>query len=170
MRSSLLKTKLNTLFKRNGGRLDINTKYPYEEYWTPEDEDEAMKMIIEPYMSWEEFEASGKRGALQIKQLLPDTDSAVLDFGCGIGRVLRYLMDYKKLYGVDVSRNMLAMARRRLPFDNLELIHITDCTLPLDDESVDLVYSFLTLQHIDREDVVTLVREFHRILKAGGFC
>lgn len=150
--------------------IEPSTRYPYGDYWSPETEDEAMRLIIEPYMSWEKFEESGRQGAEQIKQLLPDRESAILDFGCGIGRILKYLTDYRQLYGVDVSSRMLAMARERIPADNLDLIHITGCTLPLEDESVDLVYSFWVLQHIDREDVAKLVKEFYRILKPGGLC
>ena len=84
--------------------------------------------------------------------------------------MLKYLTEHKQVYGVDISRKMLKLARRRLPANNVKLICITDCTIPIEDESVDLVYSFLTLQHIDRADVVKLVGEFHRILKAGGYC
>lgn len=148
----------------------LSARYCYEEYWLPNDEDEAMKMIIEPYVSWEEFEESGRENAQRIREILPDTAATILDFGCGIGRVLRYLVEYKKLYGVDISRKMLEMARSRLPADNVVLKHVTECAIPLENESVDLVYSLLTLQHIDRADVTKIVGEFHRILKAGGYC
>lgn len=40
--------------------------------------------------------------------------------------------------------------------------------LSFDDESVDLVYASHVLEYFDREEVLLVLREWHRVLKSGG--
>lgn len=76
----------------------------------------------------------------------------VLDFGCGVGRVLLPCAQVaKSAVGIDVSASMLAEARRntdRLGLSNVEFLHQGDLS-GLEPGSFDLVHSAIVLQHID---------------------
>jgi SAM-dependent methyltransferase len=76
----------------------------------------------------------------------------VLDFGCGVGRVLLPLAEVvERVVGVDVSPAMLAEARKNCAEQGLGNVEL----LPSDDELsaveglFDLVHSCIVFQHID---------------------
>ena len=55
------------------------------------------------------------RSLIQVlKRFAPDAET-LLDVGCGTGRHLEHLRDRFRVEGFDLSRNMLAIARRRNP-------------------------------------------------------
>ena len=73
------------------------------------------------------------------------------------------------VYGIDISDGMIEKARRnagKLGVENGEFLHTNLETLPLDDESVDLVISNCTINHADDKQLVW--NEIHRILRKGG--
>jgi trans-aconitate methyltransferase len=84
-----------------------------------------------------------------------------LDFGCGVGRILRPLATrYRRVVGVDISPAMLALARRNVPEAEL--------TAQLPDERFDLVHSYLVLQHIPPRRGLEIVRRLRRCVAPGG--
>jgi ubiquinone/menaquinone biosynthesis C-methylase UbiE len=142
----------------------------YGAVWTPEDETEAMSLILNETDS-ETFESTGRRDAEEIMGSFIRPSDAVLDFGCGIGRVTKYVAPLcREVWGVDVSPSMLEFARKRLA--DLPNVRFALCNgISLDEPpsgSIDFLYSLLTLQHVEREDAFALLREFHRVLKSGG--
>ena len=92
--------------------------------------------------------------------------SRVLDVGCGTGNYLTaiHAETVCAATGVDPSEGMLATARQRAP----ELVWLQGSgeRLPLDDASVDLVYSVDVIHHIG--DRVASFREAKRVLAPGG--
>ncbi len=97
---------------------------------------------------------------------------AALEIGCGPGRLLVPLSRrFGRVVGVDVSPEMVEMARR-----NLEGIANASATVTsgsdlasLTGESFDLCYSYAVFQHIpSREVVFQYLREAWRVLKPGG--
>ena len=143
-------------------------EWDYEQYWSPATEQEARDLVIEPYSSEEVFETLGRADGERIKAMVPDQESVLLEFGCGVGRIITYLTGYRKIYGLDVSSRMLAFARERVPDANVEFRKVDGLKLPMEDASVDFLFSILVLQHIDRKDVPHLLTEFHRIVRKGG--
>jgi len=118
----------------------------------------------------EEFEAAGRRDAATIGRLIEPTDT-VLDLGCGIGRVTRYVAPLcREIWAVDASETMLDYAKERLgSLPNIRFVQGAGTSLPgVPSESVDVVYSLLTLQHVEREHAFLLLRELRRILKPDG--
>ncbi len=96
---------------------------------------------------------------------------SILDFGCGNGRLTEYMAhDFKKVYGVDISKTMIAEARERLKgLTNVYLAEIDGIHIPLPASSVETVFSYLVFQHIkEREMVEEAFVEIFRILKKGG--
>ena len=100
--------------------------------------------------------------------LTPQT--RVLDIGCGIGRMDKHVApQVGKLTGVDVSGEMVAMARQRLSdIDNVEFLEGDGETLPVPDGSVDLVFSHIVFQHMPREYARSYFKDVYRALSAGG--
>ncbi|HEX9994188.1 MAG TPA: class I SAM-dependent methyltransferase [Acidimicrobiales bacterium] len=144
----------------------------YGSLWSPTDETQARALILNE-TDPEVFESSGKRQAEEvIRPLLRDGSvDVVLDLGCGIGRVARYVAPMcRQLWAVDASDEMLAHAARRLSgLGNVRVARCTGTTMPdVPDREVDVAYSVLTLQHLEREDAFLLLRELHRVVRPGG--
>ena len=96
----------------------------------------------------------------------------VLDFGCGVGRVLIPFSEVcATVVGTDVSASMLAEARRncaRFGVTNAELL-LADDTLRAVEGPFDLVHSSIVLQHIESERGLDLIaRLVERIAPGGG--
>jgi SAM-dependent methyltransferase len=95
-----------------------------------------------------------------------------LEIGCGPGRLVRPLSrHFGEIHGVDVSDEMIGLARERLGDIPHAHFHTTDgASLPqFADESFDFIYSYAVFQHIPSRDVVLeYMREIRRLLKPGG--
>ncbi len=117
------------------------------------------------------FEAAGQWDADLVARHLPEK-AAVLDIGCGIGRVERYLAPrVRELWAVDVSGEMLQRAAARLaglPNVHLREVGNGEFLTSFENGRFDLVFSFLVLQHLEREDAFLYLRDAHRVLSAGG--
>ena len=98
--------------------------------------------------------------------------SAVLDLGCGTGDLLctlgLVLGDEARCVGVDLSREMLAVAQAKIVDCPHTYAIQTDVTqpLPFADETFDLVASLNLLQEVSAPSLV--LDEVYRILKPGG--
>ncbi len=141
----------------------------YGERWVPQDTKAAMAAIYNTE-SEASFEEGGQHDAALLAPYV-DAGSTVLDLGCGIGRVARYVAPRcKALWAVDASETMLELAARRLAgLDNVRYARCLGTAVEeVPDGSVDLVYSILVLQHLEREDAFQLLRDVVRLLKPGG--
>lgn len=106
---------------------------------------------------------------------MAETDPArrkALEIGCGPGRLLAPMTEhFGEVHGVDVSDEMLALARKRLADAPGARFHLVsgDNLAPVEDNSIDFVYSYTVFQHIpSRDAVMNYLREAHRVLKPGG--
>ena len=89
----------------------------------------------------------------------------LLDAGCGTGWYSRYWRDRgRQLTALDLSPAMLAAARAQESADDYQQGDID--ALPLDDASVDGVWSNLAVQW--SSDLRTALREFLRVTRPGG--
>lgn len=76
-----------------------------------------------------------------------------------------------KVYGVDTSISMLALAKQNLithGFSNFELKEADSRHLPFDDHSFDVLYNGYMLDLIPEQDMPGILNEFYRVLKPGG--
>ena len=111
----------------------------------------------------------------ELRRLPPQQRSMwkALEIGCGPGRLMRPMSrHFAEIHGVDVSDEMIALARERLRDTPNAHPHVTDgATLAeFPGESFDFVYSYAVFQHVpSREVISTYMRETHRVLKTGGF-
>ncbi|MFQ3662239.1 MAG: methyltransferase domain-containing protein [Chloroflexaceae bacterium] len=101
----------------------------------------------------------------------PRGREAVLDFGCGVGRLTRaFHARFHEYVGLDISDSLIAKARAlhaHLPRARFA-VSVGD-RLHLPDERFDLVYCWGVLQHVpDRAVVLRLLSEFVRVLRQDG--
>lgn len=103
----------------------------------------------------------------------PQKGEICVDLGCGRGNdVLRMAEEVGgdgKVYGVDITDAMLDKARRtaqKMDINNVEFIRSNLESLPFEDNSVDLIISNCTINHVDNKNAVW--KEIYRILKYGG--
>lgn len=138
----------------------------YAGYWQPQSLPHA-QFLIDTEAGGEAFWQRGKHAADWLCTLLPAMAYVIVDYGCGVGRVLQHMPGSRRI-GIDVSAEMLAYARTACC--GCEFIQGDGRSIPLPDGSVDFVYSLLTLQHMDAEDVVAVVADVARVLNRGGRC
>jgi SAM-dependent methyltransferase len=94
-----------------------------------------------------------------------------LDFGCGVGRVTGPLAArFERAIGIDVSEVMVELARRHHSHrSNCEfMVNCRDDLDVVESDSVDLLYSKLTLQHMETRHALAYMREFIRVVRPGG--
>ena len=98
-------------------------------------------------------------------------DGVAVDFGCGVGRVSRWLAKrFSRVVGVDISAQMLVIGERY----NDRAAPITfvlgnERNIPLATSSADFVHSIIVLQHIPKPLQEMYLREFSRIVRPGGY-
>ncbi len=97
-------------------------------------------------------------------------EGMILDLGCGDGYLLELLVRggvaSSSLLGVDMSDAELTLARRRPGLHGARLIEARAQSLPLGDNSVDVVLSHLAWMLMS--DVTEVVSEVRRVLRPGG--
>lgn len=87
----------------------------------------------------------------------------VLELGCGTGLVLTRVRAFApRAHGADLSLGMLRRARAR----GLPVAKASALALPYRDGSLDLIYSFKVLPHVERLDLA--LAEIARTLAPGG--
>lgn len=105
----------------------------------------------------------------RIKKFLPA--NTILEIAPGFGRCTHYLKSYcKQLIVVDLSPRCIEACKRRFDRDSHITYHVNDGkSLPfIPDHSIDFVFSFDSLVHVQAEVMESYVRELAAKLKPGG--
>ncbi len=92
-------------------------------------------------------------------------NKSVVEIGCGPGGNLVEVLkkEPQKLTGVDISQDMLNLAKEKIP-QNVELVKTEGTTLPFPDRSFDIAFTATVLQHnTDRKMLDALIKEICRI-------
>jgi demethylmenaquinone methyltransferase / 2-methoxy-6-polyprenyl-1,4-benzoquinol methylase len=89
----------------------------------------------------------------------------VLDLGCGTGKLAALLADRCRVVGVDVSREMLRLARGRTVPIGL-LVQCSAFHLPFRDQAFDAAMSGFVLRNL--EDLGATFDELARVVRPGG--
>ena len=97
-------------------------------------------------------------------------DDIVLDYGCGTGTMAIEISDWvKMIHGMDISQNMIAVAKRKAAEHGIQNIHFAQSTI-FDDShkkgSFHVILAFNILHFIkDTREVLTRI---NNLLKPGG--
>jgi SAM-dependent methyltransferase len=121
----------------------------------------------------EVFEARGEQQWQFVKSLLPPGwdlgGRQVLDFGCGVGRILRHALTHNPeaaYWGCDVHRPSVDWVRQHLPAANaFDVSEWPPMAQP--DAQFDLIYAFSVFTHLVDSWSAWLL-ELHRVLKDDG--
>ena len=115
-------------------------------------------------------EIAGVMAYLEAQQLTI-ARGAVLDFGCGVGRLSQALaLHFERVTGVDIADTMIENARKfNQHGDRVRyVVNTVDDLSRLESASFDFVYTNITLQHMPPEAATKYIQEFFRLLKPGG--
>lgn len=129
----------------------------------------------QPDIPW--FLEGGKRAAAAIREALArqgvamEELAALLDFGCGCGRVLRHwseLAPGTEIHGSDLSLRSIEWGQRHLTFARLQTNGLAP-PLPYPDETFDLIYALSVFTHLPEDLQQPWMNELRRIIRPGGF-
>jgi SAM-dependent methyltransferase len=89
----------------------------------------------------------------------------ILDFGCGCGRGLRYLLPYARnceIHGCDLRAESIEWCIENLPWVKFELTH-EDPPLPYGPASFDLIFSISVFSHLSEDSARQWIEELRRV-------
>ncbi len=98
----------------------------------------------------------------------------MVEIGSGIGRMTAgFSKRFRTVYAADIDAAFLERCRETVFHHGepkaLRTVHMPDGrTLDIESGSVDLAFSYITLQHCNSDDAHSLVTEAVRVTKAGG--
>ena len=135
-----------------------------------------MKKIIDKYNAWayqydNNINPTRDLDKTVTKESLSNIDFfKVLELGCGSGKNTEWLITKAdKLVGLDFSKNMLDLARRKVKTDKVTFINADlNENWPINDNSFDLAVTNLTLEHIEALD--HFFNSLFMKLTQGGKC
>ena len=99
------------------------------------------------------------------------TRKVVVEIGSGGGRIAQRVAPHvSHLICIDVERDMLRLCRAALSnAANVTCLLISkSSSMPLISDSVDLVYSFDTMVHLDERTIFRYMQEARRVVRRGG--
>ena len=124
-----------------------------------------------------EFVSSGDHevGAfIKAFELPTGISASIVEIGSGIGRMTAaFTREYGRVVACDLDAAFLERCRETVAQfafpSRLRTVHVADGhTLDLPDNSADVVFSYITLQHCADDDALGLSREAVRVAKPGG--
>lgn len=145
----------------------MNQSYNPERYW-----DEVAKNISsrrdlkliagddEPFYRYK------RKRLLEMIDTIDFSGKAILEVGCGPGGNLDYIWSkgVRKITGVDISTQMIALAKQLLKGKAIEVLKINGRDLPFEAGSFDVVFTSTVLQHNTNESHLgKLIQEICRV-------
>jgi ubiquinone/menaquinone biosynthesis C-methylase UbiE len=92
-----------------------------------------------------------------------DTNTKILDVGCGTGELMIDLGGKYNIYGMDFSSVAIDFCKRR-GINNIRVGDITE--IPFEDKTFDCVLALDILEHVENDRLA--ICELNRVLRSGG--
>jgi 2-polyprenyl-3-methyl-5-hydroxy-6-metoxy-1,4-benzoquinol methylase len=110
------------------------------------------------------------REVLARQNLKIDQFSAILDFGCGVGRIMRHWSSTHGpiWHGTDYNPQLVDWCRKHLTFSQFN-VNTLSGNLPYQDSTFDFIYAYSVFTHLSEELQFFWFGELSRILKPGGY-
>lgn len=114
--------------------------------------------------------ADSIRGILNKNHMALESFDSILDFGCGVGRVVRHWTELKQtsVCGTDYNPDLIAWCRENLPFARFQINDLVG-RLDYKDQIFDFVYALSVFTHLIESQQFYWIAELTRVLKPGGF-
>ncbi|MDP8245667.1 MAG: class I SAM-dependent methyltransferase [Candidatus Hinthialibacter antarcticus] len=96
--------------------------------------------------------------------------AAVLDFGCGCSRLLRFFALFAnecRIFGADVDPDAIEWCGKHIDFATFQTLQESP-PAPYEKSSFDAVYAYSVFSHFSEELQVHWLKELHRISKSGA--
>lgn len=106
------------------------------------------------------------------KDMLDEGNLNILDFGCGNGRVLRYLhalFPNNTYTGTDIDNESITWCQEALKEIGTFSTNATTPPLTFKENTFDFVYSISVLTHLPEDMQFMWLEELHRITKSGAY-
>jgi SAM-dependent methyltransferase len=123
------------------------------------DREEARSIILQApdpaLCDWRWANETPWFGRLIVSACAVDSESRILDFGCGLGRLAKWLIDNVgcRVVGVDISPSMRELAVEYVDSDRFAVISYEEfCADPRVGEGFDGAFACYVLQHVERPD------------------
>ena len=95
------------------------------------------------------------------------SDLAVLDVGCGVGLMERFLLPhFGRIHGVDIAAESIREAKGNAP--GVEFSEYDGSALPFGDGEFDVAFAVCVLHHVPPAEWERFVAEMFRVVKPGG--
>jgi SAM-dependent methyltransferase len=124
---------------------------------------------IVPFLQGGELAADTVRDLLAAGGRPIEQCAAILDFGCGCGRVLRRWSNLTNtaVYGTDLNPALVAWCQEQLKFASVS-VNSPEPPTAYADGQFDAIYAFSVFTHMPADSQRRWLNEFRRILKPGG--
>lgn len=102
-------------------------------------------------------------------EALPNRNSSILDIGCGPGNISNYLQSKKpnlQIKGLDVSENMVALAKKNNPSAEFELMDVRN--IAVINDCFDGIISGFCIPYLSELDCSKLITDCKHLLKDDG--
>ena len=122
-------------------------------------------------LHWGDPEASPPLQSFRERFLRPYVNNAhtALEIGPGGGRWTRYMLDFGRLYLVDLHKPLLEEVQRNFPSPNIVAIHNSGRDFPgVPDGCVDFLFSFGVFVHLDAPIIEGYLASMRRVLAPTG--
>jgi SAM-dependent methyltransferase len=116
-----------------------------------------------------ELAATSMRAILERSRVTLEGLGAILDFGCGAGRVMRHwrTLEGPALHATDYNAELVAWCAANLPFGTFR-VNPLEGGVDYPDASFDLIYAFSVFTHLTPQGQTFWIAELSRLLKPGG--
>jgi SAM-dependent methyltransferase len=122
-----------------------------------------------PFLTFGAVAADSIRDAVRQAGAELEDFEAILDFGCGCGRVMRHWQELEspQLHGTDYNAWLIDWCKAHLPFATFTVNRL-EASLPYPDESFDFVYGLSVFTHLDESLQLRWIPELLRVLRPGA--